>query len=276
MKYEYHFLKWKNTQLMEFLNEHKIEYQEGANQFRVVFSIFSSSPKAEFYLEELRKLNIRENYITVEFTKKELSEAEFLMMRPKRQSIDIENEDAFQYTCQWISRFGEEFAKHEEQVKEVVVKKVPSMKKRNAFWCESTGFSVIFADKRICKLAEENFLSGVEFKNVFLKNGTCSDDLFQMTSSNILKKEDIVWGYGEKIEKCPMCGKEQYVTDHVWQLHLDFSKIEKQSDMYVTERIFGEGIAEPIYVISQKFYRLLVENKLDKNVTFFPVVNVDI
>ena len=39
MKYEYHFLKWKNTQLMEFLNEQKIEYQEGANQFRVVFSI---------------------------------------------------------------------------------------------------------------------------------------------------------------------------------------------------------------------------------------------
>ena len=44
----------------------------------------------------------------------------------------------------------------------------------------------------------------------------------------------------------------------------------------MTERIFGEGFARPIYVISQKFYRLLVENKLDKNVTFFPVVNVDI
>lgn len=276
MKYEYHFLKWKDTQLMEFLNEQKIEYQEGANQFRVVFSIFSSSPKAEFYLEELKKMNIKENYITVEFTKKELSEADFLMMRPKRQSIDIENEDAFRYTCEWTSRLGEKVFQHEEQVKEAVVKKVPSMKKRNAFWCESTGFSVIFADKRIRKLAEENSLSGVEFKNVFLKNGTCSDDLFQMTSSNILKKEDIVWGYGEKIEKCPMCGKEQYVIDYVWQLHLDFSKIEKQSDMYVTERIFGEGFAEPIYVISQKFYRLLVENKLDKNITFSPVVNVDI
>ena len=276
MKYEYHFTKWKNTQLMEFLNEQKIEYQEGSNQLWIVFSIFSSSPKAEFYLEELKKMNIRENYITVEFTKKELSEADFLMMRPKRQSIDIENEDAFRYTCEWTSRLGEKVFQHEEQVKEVVVKKVTSMKKRNAFWCESTGFSVIFADKRIRRLAEENFLSGIEFKNVFLKNGTCSDELFQMTSSNILKKECIVFGYGEKIEKCPKCGKEQYVTDHVWQLHLDFSKIERQSDLYVTERIFGEGFARPIYVISQKFYRLLVENKLDKNVTFFPVVNVDI
>ena len=73
-----------------------------------------------------------------------------------------------------------------------------------------------------------------------------------MTSSNILKKEDIVWGYGEKIEKCPMCGKEQYVT----------------------ERLFSEGFARPIYVISQKFYRLLVENKLDKNISFCPVVSV--
>ena len=159
-------------------------------------------------MEELKKMNIRENYITVEFTKKELSEADFLMMRPKRQSIDIENEDAFRYTCEWTSRLGEKVFQHEEQVKEVVVKKVPSMKKRNAFWCESTGFSVIFADKRIRRLAEENFLSGIEFKNVFLKNGTCSDELFQMTSSNILKKECIVFGYGEKIEKCPKCGKE--------------------------------------------------------------------
>ena len=165
---------------------------------------------------------------------------------------NIENEDAFRYTCEWTSRLGEKVFQHEEQVKEVVVKKVPSMKKRNAFWCESTGFSVIFADKRIRRLAEENFLSGIEFKNVFLKNGTCSDELFQMTSSNILKKEDIVWGYGEKIEKCPMCGKEQYVT----------------------ERLFSEGFARPIYVISQKFYRLLVENKLDKNISFCPVVSV--
>lgn len=276
MKYEYHFLTWKNTQLIEFLNKHNIEYKKGANQLWIKFSICSLSPEAEFCLKELEKVNIRKDYTTVEFSSKELLEAEFLMMRPKRQSIDIENEDAFQYGCKWISRWGHEFMRHEEQVKELVVKKVPPMKKNNAFWCESTGFSIIFADIRIRELAEENSLMGIEFKNIFLKNGKCSDEFFQMTSSNILKKECIAWGYGEKIEHCTKCGKEQYVIDNAWQLHLDFSKIEKQSDLYVTESIFGEGIARPIYVISQKFYRLLVENKLNRSVTFYPVVNVSI
>lgn len=274
MKYEYHFITWKNVQLIEFLNKHNIEYKEGSNQSWIKFSICSSLPEAEFYLKELEKVNIKGDYTTVEFTSKELLEAEFLMMRPNRQSIDIENEGAFQYGCRWISKSGHEFMRHEEQVKELVVKKVPPMKKNNAFWCESTGFSIIFADKRIQKLAEENSLTGIEFKNVFLQNGKCSDEFFQMTSSNVLKKEGIVWGYGEKIENCSRCGKEQYVIDNAWQLHLDFSKIEKQSDLYVTESIFGEGIARPIYVISQKFYRILVENKLNRSITFYPVINV--
>lgn len=275
MEYEYHFFKRTDAKLIEFLNEHKIEFKEKVfNQSWVEFSICTSSPTAELHLQELKRMNVEQNYITVKFTSKELLAAELLMMRPKRQSIDIENEDAFHYTCKWFSRNGTEYMRHEEQVKDLVVKKIPSMKKKTAFWCESTGFSLIFADKRICELVENNSLVGIMFKKVFLKNGKYSENFFQMNTTNILKKQCIVWGHGEKVENCPKCGKEQYVIGNVWQLHLDFSKIETQSDMYMTERIFGGGIAEPIYVISQKFYRLLLENKLDGNVTFYPVVKV--
>ena len=95
-----------------------------------------------------------------------------------------------------------------------------------------------------------------------------------MTSPNILEKECIGIGFGEKIETCPKCGKEQYAIDNAYQLHLDFSKIKEQGDLYMTERIFGYGIAYSLYLISQRFYRLLKEENLAGGITFSPVVDI--
>jgi hypothetical protein len=45
-----------------------------------------------------------------------------------------------------------------------------------------------------------------------------------------------------------------------------------EEDFYMTEQIFGEGITERYYIISQKLYKLLVEEHMDKNVAFIPII----
>ena len=64
------------------------------------------------------------------------------------------------------------------------------------------------------------------------------------------------------------------MIDNTYRLPLDFSKIKQGEDFYMTERIFHEGIAEPLYIISQRFYQLLKKNKFIRNIRFIPVLDV--
>ena len=87
-------------------------------------------------------------------------------------------------------------------------------------------------------------------------------------------KDQIEFGHNEKLRHCPVCGKEQFFIDDAYQLHLCFSDLDVLSDLYKTERIFGDRIPYPVYIISQRFYQLLKSNKLASNVTFVPVVDI--
>ena len=138
----------------------------------------------------------------------------------------------------------------------------------------STGFGELFTDSRVVNLAKEAGLTGIQFHNVFLKNRKISEKIFQATSENVLGNELIGKGYGERKIVCSMCGKVQYYVDNAYQLHLDFDSIPVKSDFYMTERLFGEGQAYPLYLISQKFYRLLKENNLTGNLTIAPVADI--
>ncbi len=211
--------------------------------------------------------------ISAEYTPGELAAAEWLFMTPQKQRINIINaEEAYRYGCTRTHPFIGETAKHAEQIGVFIIAKEPVMNTKTAFWAEDTGFSEVFADWRVRKLAEENGLPGVEFRDVMLRSGEPSAKLYQMTSSHVLPLEAIVCGHGEKALRCPYCGRLGYQIGNEYQLHLQASYLQEDSDMYITERIFGEGIAYPLYLISQRFYRLLVGHQLAGSVTFSPVV----
>lgn len=281
MRYRYYFCEKYSIQLIEFLEKNGIMYKyhkesgEYSHLSRVIFNIYSSAEKADLYLYELQKINVLNPIVFAEYSSADYLKAKLLWMTPKKQCIEIMNEEnAYRYSCEWTTILGGTRIMHEEQIAEFVIEKEPSMKTQTAFWCESTGFAEIFTDYRVLEMVKNNSLMGIEFNKVLLRNGSYSEKLFQLSTQNILERECVCSGYGEKIEVCPICGKEQYCINSAYQLHLDFSKIKKQSDLYITEKMFGEGISYPIYIISQKFYQLLKENKLAGNVTFSPVEDV--
>jgi hypothetical protein len=196
-------------------------------------------------------------------------------MRPKSQSVEIVNPDeAFRYSCQWVNSVGIHLRKHEKQVGPVAIAKEPDNRKSTAFWSEDTGFSVFFTSMRVVNLVEEHNLVGVSFQKVKLRNGNESENIFQMISPNIITQDCIEKKNLKMAETCCICGKEQFFLDHAEQLHVDFSKLPVESDLYLTESIFGEGDPEPLFIISQRFYQLLNENKLTRNVVFTPVVDI--
>ena len=105
MRYRYRFnvstLWKKRKEIYEFLNKNNIEYEMwgfdkygkfGDYEF-VKFSLFSTSEDTPRLLKELENLIPFGPMIFPEFTKKEFEQANYLVMRPKRQCIQIKNEE---------------------------------------------------------------------------------------------------------------------------------------------------------------------------------------
>lgn len=276
MRLRYYYCERFSTALEDFLKKEKIKYKISSATSFVIFNIWSDEIDAEHKLHMANEMAwFGPSSIIAEYTPLEYSNAKLLVMRPHKQQIDIRNgEEAFRYLCTWKNFCGETRVNHETQIGSVVIAREPSINTKTAFWCEDTGFAQIFTSKHFVDLASENQLTGIVFRDVLLRNGKRSENLFQMTSDNIIGRECVGTGYGEKVNKCPCCGAEQYFIGDAHQLHLDFSKIQMHSDFYQTAPIFGEGIPNPLYIITQRFYQVLKNAKMDKNVSFSPVVDI--
>lgn len=276
MRYKYYYCLLTNSRLIEFLEANQVCYKTSGGKTTphfTIFSLWSSDKNTPSLVESLANICHRDPIITLEFSKAELKKAKLLVIRPKRQKIEIINgKEAFAHSCTWDT-FGITRVNHEWQIGTLAIAKEPSITTNTALWASDSGFSEIFADSRVYDLVSFNNLSGINFEKVLLKNGEYSNKIYQMTSKHLIQKEMIAVGHGEKIQKCPMCGKEQFGINSSYQLHLNNSETLVDSDFYTTDRIFGDGIAEPLFIISQRFYQLLKQNNLAGNVVFTPVVN---
>ena len=273
-----HFCDRITPQLIGFLEKNHIRYRKSCEDTHiplVIFNVWSTDNDVDMYMSELQGMNVGKPIKIVEYSKRELEDAQLLWLFPKKQCIDIVNtHEVYRYSCRYTNGLGVEKAAHRIQKSPFKICREPSMNTKTAFWTISIGFGELFTDSRVLNLVKEANLSGIQFQNVFLKNGKPSEKLFQAVSVNVLGDDLIGKGYGERKIVCPVCGKEQYVINNAYQLHLDFTKILKESDFYMTERLFGEGQAYPLYLISQKFYKLLKDNNLLGGLTISPVAKI--
>ena len=270
MKRIYSFRECYSKELHEFLEKNRIKYSEKKNEFihLLIFSITDDAALAEAagaYAEIGCTVDLK-------YTAAELSAAPLLRIRPKKEIVDVDNaNEAFTCTCRWVDSNGIERARHRVQTASAVVKKAPP-RKNAALLAPTVGNGCLFADGRIKQLAEGAGMKGIAFLNVLDKKGNAHEDLFQLSSANVIPRERVALGYGEKIEACPICQKTQILPPAGYELHLHMCAEDVSEDLYMTEDLFGEGIAEPYYLISQGFYRLLNSEGLLGDVEVLPVV----
>jgi hypothetical protein len=284
MKFRFFYHEIYSQKMIDYLKQENIKYNfidstvsiaTRKHPGLITFNIWSDDNNAEKHMLALNQMSRFGPTKYAEYSRSDYAKAAYLLMRPKSQSVEIVNPDeAFRYSCQWVNSVGIHLRKHEKQVGPVAIAKEPDNRKSTAFWSEDTGFSVFFTSMRVVNLVEEHNLVGVSFQKVKLRNGNESENIFQMISPNIITQDCIEKKNLKMAETCCICGKEQFFLDHAEQLHVDFSKLPVESDLYLTESIFGEGDPEPLFIISQRFYQLLNENKLTRNVVFTPVVDI--
>ena len=215
------------------------------------------------------------------FTKKELLEAKYLQMWVKKQIINAKDEpEVYERSCRYNRipnrpEAGWYGYKHYYQIKPYILKYEPKINTRTAIYSIDTGFHAVFADKRIKELVENNDLKGFVFDAVYIKKETVkSENIFQLKTKNIIEVDDFVFGEEMEEDICPICGRIDYLYDdpHAYQFHIKLKKLEGNDDIYMSKRIFQDD-AYSIYIISQRFYRLLKENKLDGWLDFLPIID---
>lgn len=279
MKIGYHFSTFYKEEIETWLISHNIKYETSDGVFFqrcLYFTIWSTTNNCDALLKELHNMARLRPSACAYYSPKDLSVAPLLEIRPKSLKMCIENiDESFRYDCQWshmADRFEIHKAYHKEQIGTIMITKEPSVTTKTVFWGPDDGGAIIFADKKVVDLALQENLKGILFQDVLLKNRKPSERIFQMLAEDIVQQGDIAWGKGEKEEVCRMCGKKQYALSNTYQLHLYDDPVYREKDFFSTERIFGEGIAQPIYIISQRFYQLLKQNKFTAQVNFVPVV----
>ncbi len=285
-KYEYRAFidkRYFNDEvLIDYLIKNNISYKikeiKVCGDQLIKFDLYSTTKDIDKHQVELKKLmhvHDSEPSISWEYTEKEIESAKLLWIWPRSQSVDMDErflDDTFEFSCEFTAIDGTPAFKHMKQVGFIHIEREPNIKTKTAFWFESIGNAKIFTDIRVAELVKNAQLKDVELKNVYIKKDVLSKNIFQLTTSNIITENCIIFDPNEKVCKCRMCGKKQYVIHGDYQLRLDFSKIKVGSDLYITEEIFEEGFAHSLYIISQRFYQLLKQYNLHRGLIVQPVV----
>ena len=138
MRYKYYFCDLCTPALLDWLDKNRIKYKlvgGGVVPQLVAFSIFSSTSNCNDLLAQLDNANLKKPVITAEYTDAELADSDWLVIRPRKQCIDIINcREAYTYSCQWITPSGIKKAMHEKQQGILAIAKEPSIKTATAFW----------------------------------------------------------------------------------------------------------------------------------------------
>ena len=279
MQYQYYFFVRSTEKLITYLQTNDIAYKvreySNIQETFVQFTLVSNHKKVNFLLNELANMNCKPT-IYIKYTEMERKSAQFLWVWPKRQSIEIVNDmEAYDYHCAGATVFGETAYKHEVQKGLLSIAREPSPKSQNSFWTESTGFSVLFASNKVVDMLRSANFEGINIIPVLKRSGQTCETIYQIRAKNLITQECIQLGHGEIRERCPICGKEQFGFNDSFVLHLYLEKVPYQCDFYETERIFGLGIAHPLFIISQRFYCFLKENKLTGGLDIAPIFPAD-
>lgn len=294
----------KNPHLKEFLeNRFGIpckKYEHGIDQrcFSYHFDVPENHPQfreIEPYLPTPtpiipREISNRDNdCISVlyypEYSEQEFLEAKWLTVRSSYSKVspeDTPNLTARTYAClARVTTRGISLMRHEVCVSGSFALKKP-IKWGNRFFASANGMGedVLFCNSNARTAMEEAGLTGVEYESVQRKStGKEMEDIFYLKAKNILADVAIVPISDMDTYICDQCGMHMVGYRNLrGQFGIRADMINDSVDFYRTLPLFSPGLEDPSsifgndrFIVSQRFYQLVKERKMDRALWFEPI-----
>ena len=265
----------EEPELIQYLQNNNIKYRVG--EIISTVDIYESSPHWAYIGKYAEKRDISCLSDTV-FSKRELEEAEWLSVRSKwhfeyPQPID---DNLYQTITYSVDHHCKACGQSLEQVRPFRVKKAPKWTNRH-FLMLNWIADELFIEENTKRLLEKEFpfLSYCEVHN---KNGTeVFEDFYQivipvLSEAGIIENQRCI---GEVLV-CPDCGKKKYHPNGEGMLQMKRKIFEGAPDMVKSIEMFGWGCgADRVIFISQKMYRFIVSNQLERALEFAPIDLID-
>ncbi len=224
-------------------------------------------------LSRLLKLENNTYLSETKFSKEELFEAEWLIMRSKWHYDYPQPEDCYTELTYSEAHSCSNCGVGLVQQGSFRFKKTPKWGKRN-FCMTNWVYDEFFVSPKAKELLESSDLKGVSFLNVLNKSGReVLADIYQMQIPYILRKAlETSSDRIKKISNCAVCDKRKFLSNGRGKFEFKKEIFLNAPDFVKSAEQFGSGlIASRLILVSQKAYKFIVENKLDSSLVFEPI-----
>ena len=267
IKHRYGFSNSKIS-ILEFLSKQEIELER--TELATVIELFEDDVSYSIITEFLESQNIRPIISETVFTQDEISEAQWLSVRsiwhngyPQPQNSDYISSvyDTMNY-C-------DKCDKGLVQKGSFTIKKEPNWGRRNFFmlnWVHDE----LFASSRAVQILKNSSLTGFSFLDVLTK----STGILQGTKQIIIEKQLEPALSSESIAEtfiCAKCNSEKYIRSVGIVRYDKRAFMNIQEDIVKSQEKFGQRTCSSMLLITQRFYKVLTENQLDRSLIFQPI-----
>lgn len=261
--------KERDKELINFIDEQKIDYENTEFSF-VILEILESNkfwPKINKYLIAKNIRTITEGV----YSKQEIEQAKWITMRSKLrwQYPQPAGNDNYKNITYSKENYCNQCNTGLTQIDSFRVKKTPKWK-RNYFlmlnWIEDE----LFLSDNAKNILTNSGLRGFKFFDVVKNDVTKLEDFNQLKVNEILSpglidQENTI----KETHKCNKCGVVKYVTTGRGLVYRE-SVFRNDVDIVNSFELFGLSGVRTIF-INQNFYKVIINNKMDKNIEFVPI-----
>lgn len=281
------YVKLYSGELIDTLNRLKIQYtiippHGGGNNGFVSFKIKENSAEFEIIRNRFPCAISSDALYFPNYTEAERCAAKWLEFRAITAKIDPANDgDLTIQTCIFgHSRIGiRNIGHHRIQIKPVELK-------RSIRWGNSTFFSCsittpgLFCDSRAVSIIKHAGLKGLQYGPVLKhKTDISIPNIYQMIPKNIIQDGAFISVRDMEPYTCGICGMQMLrISGPKYLYAVRDSYLDPDIDFYQTLPLFldrassGYSGGKARYIISQRTYRALKENKMCRGVEFRPLI----
>lgn len=216
---------------------------------------------------------------TTIFTQQKLKEAEWLTVRSKWHNGYPQPESAFSYReiTYDAARLCKECGAGLVQKDCFRLAKAPKWGTRH-FFSLNWVYDELFVDDTARNILEGSGLTGFHFLPVKNRRGTEVFPGVHQLFTEVETKPDVVTGGRDmdKVYTCAVCSRTKYQPTGIGMHALRRATLEAMPDICRTHEVWGSGHgADRLILISQRMYRLMTDNHLERSLVFEPIQLID-
>jgi len=277
MKIYQRFLIYDYENIINFFINEDVDYKISETTGTCELFLYEDNKKYKTISNYLAKYKIHPYSFHIEFSQQDRDEAEWMIINSRwhngfPQPSSPSSRKFFEITYD-ISNMCNHCLKGIVQQDDFKIKSAPKWKdKRQSFelyWI----YDEIFISQHAATILMDNNIKGVEYRSVSTRNKVL-DCTKQMYVNNFLKPGLMQESINQSISTlpCPHCGENKYCLKHgyVYYDRNVFNNVDV--DIIKTGENFGaEGACAKYIIINQRFYQILVANKLDTSFSYIPL-----